>query len=209
MSVAASGANASSSCESLLGELEGAASWLKKLAAADWDKESADGAKAAVLLLEQVARHTCAIKAGVLARVESSGAWEGEGQRTMGSWITTRTRSSRKAAFQDLELAKTLHEGLPETKKALAEGLIGEEHAQVIARECTKSDSLKKKLADPQRGETFLVQKAQEVDATGFVRLAKGWAVETDPKGADRAWRKDAANEDLTVTPMGEGYRVN
>src|SRR5699024_3771381 len=106
-------------------------------------------------------------------------------------------------------LAKTLHEELPETKKALAEGLIGEEHAQVIARECTKSDSLKKKLADPQRGETFLVQKAQEVDATGFVRLAKGWAVETDPKGADRAWRKDAANEDLTVTPMGEGYRVN
>src|SRR5699024_6481277 len=92
--------------------------------------------------------------------------------------------------------------------RALAGGVISEDHAQILARECTKSPALLERLADPERGEKYLVGQAQEVNATRFGKIAKSWAIETDPKGADRAWRTDAAKEDLILTPAEEGYRI-
>src|SRR5699024_4056401 len=133
---------------------------------ADWSSMPAGEAKAAVSVLEQASRHTSAIQSSVVARVASSGAWEGDGQRTMSGWMTSRTGSTRNSAFKAIELARTLEDELPSTKKALADGLITEDHAPVIARECTKSEALRNKLADPSEGEKYLVQKAQEVDAT-------------------------------------------
>ncbi len=191
-----------------LDALRQAAQVLKSLVTVDWAREGAGDAKAAVRVIEQAMRALTSIQAGALAAVEGDGSWAEEGQRTIQSWMSSETGSSRNTAVKALGLAKSLHEDLPHTRKALAGGVISEDHAQVLARECTKSPALLERLADPERGERYLVDQAQGVDATRFAKIAKSWAIETDPKGADRAWRTDAAKEDLILTPAEEGYRI-
>jgi len=188
--------------------LRGAAGVLKSLVAVDWASEPAGDAKAAITVVEQALRALSSIQAGALAAVEGDGSWADSGQRTIQSWMASETGSSRNTALKALGLAKSLHEDLPQTRKALASGVISEDHAQVLARECTKSPALLDRLADPERGEGYLVDQARGVDATRFAKIAKSWAIETDPKGADRAWRTDAAKEDLILTPAAEGYRI-
>lgn len=192
----------------LLTDLRSALGLLKQLAQSSWETIDSAEATFAVELLEQANRYTTSIQSSVLAQVESSGAWEGTGQRTISNWVTARTGSSRNSAYKAVKLAKTLKEQLPSTKKALAQGLISEEQAQTISRECTKTENLRTRLNDSERGEAYLVKKAQETDASTFTKLAKGWAIETDPKGADQGWREEAARESFTLTPVAGGFRA-
>ena len=191
-----------------LDALREAARSLKALVGVDWAREPAGDAKSAVRVVEQAMRALSSIQAGALAAVEGDGSWADSGQRTIQSWMASETGSSRNTAVKALGLSKSLHEDLPQTLKALAGGMISEDHAQVLARECTKSPALLDRLTDPERGEGYLLDQARGVDATRFAKIAKSWAIETDPQGADRAWRADAAKEDLTLTPAEEGYRI-
>src|SRR5699024_12090474 len=108
-------------------------------------------------------RALTSIQAGALAEVEGDGSWAEEGQRTIQSWMSSETGPSRNTAVKALGLAKSLHEDLPHTRKALAGGVIREDHAQVLAWECTKSPALLELLADPEHGERYLVDQAQGV----------------------------------------------
>lgn len=182
---------------------------MKTLTRVEWSTEPSEHAREAVVILEQITRSASAIRVGVLAEVERSGSWSQDGQRTIEAWMSTRTGSSRSAAYKSVGLSKSLTGDLPGARDALARGLISEDHAQVLARECTTSDSLRDQLADPVRGEAYLLQQAMEMDATRFAKVAKGWAVEFDPAGADRSWRKDAAKEELTLTSTEQGCRIN
>src|SRR5699024_6598360 len=52
----------------------------------------------------------------------------------------------------------------------------------------------------------FLLKQAKQMDATKFAKVANSWAIETDPKAADRQWRKDAAKEGVTLVSSEDGY---
>ena len=73
------------------------------------------------------------------------------------------------------------------TRAALEEGRISSEHVAVLVREALLTERLRAQLADAEMGEAFLVDKAQELDATRFATLVKTWAIAADPEAADRA----------------------
>src|SRR5699024_8746617 len=103
-------------------------------------------------------------------------------QRTIQSWMSSETGSSRNTAVKALGLAKSLHEDLPHTRKALAGGVISEDHAQVLARECTKSPALLERLADPERGERYLVDQPRESMPPGLRRSPRVGRSNPTPK---------------------------
>lgn len=179
---------------------------LKSLTSTDWSALVAANSKEAIRLLEQIARTTTAVQADVLAATEASGMWALDGQKNFNTWITNQTGTTRGTAGKAVRLSKSLQGDLPATRKALAEGEISSDHAQIIARRCTKTNKHKEKLADPERGEAFLLEQAKQMDATKFAKVAKSWAIETDPKAADRQWRKESAKEEVTLVSSEDGY---
>src|SRR5690625_215303 len=188
-------------------ELEELACGLQALTTVSWSRQDAAAVKEALAALERITRAASAIRLDALAEVDRAKSWQRDGQRTMEAWVASRTGSTRNNAFKAVGLSQTMHD-LPQTRKALAGGLISEDHAHVIARQCTKSDKLRKRLADPRSGEGFLLKQAGDMDATRFARVVKAWAVETDPKTADREWRKESAKEELTVVQTEDGCRI-
>lgn len=192
-----------------VGRLAQLATELKELADTDWVTHLAAGAKEAVQVLEQIARSTAAIQAGVLAAAESSGKWALDGQRTFDTWVSTHTGTTRSTAGRAVKLSKSLDEDLPQTRKALADGSISSDHAQIIARRCTKTSKHRDRLSDPLHGENFLVDNAKRMDAGKFSKVAAAWAIETDPEGADRQWRQDVAKEEFNLLRTNEGYQIS
>ncbi len=182
---------------------------LKELSRTDWTALASNSAKELIQLLEQITRTTTAIQADVLAAAETSGKWALDGQQNFNSWVSSQTGSTRGTAGKAVRLSKTLQEDLPATRRALAEGTISSDHAQIIAQRCTKTDKHRTRLADPERGEEYLLQQAQDMDATKFAKVANSWAIETDPEAADRRWRKETAKEEVSLAPMTDGYHLS
>lgn len=193
----------------VLGELGEVAEKLKTFTAVDWSGQSNQVVKEALVVLEQITRATAAIRSGALAEAETTKAWTADGQRTLSQWVSATTGASRSTAAREVNRSKSLHEDLPATRKALAQGTISSDHADAIARNCTKTNALRTRLSDTKRGEAYLVQQAEQLDATRFAKVAKAWAIETDPQGADRAWREESAQDDLSLTPTNDGYRLH
>ena len=181
---------------------------LRALAATDWSAAVSGSARDLVRELEQIMRTTTAIQADVLAAAETSGKWALDGQRNFDSWVTSQTGSTRGTAGKAVRLSKSLQDDLPATRRALAQGTISSDHAQIIAQRCTKTDKQREKLADPKRGEEYLLQQARDMDATKFAKVATSWAIETDPEAADRRWRKETAKEEVSLAPTTDGYNL-
>ncbi len=181
---------------------------LKALAAVDWAAHVDANAKEAVQGLEQIFRSTTAIQVSILGAAETSGKWALDGQSTFDSWVSSQTGTTRGTAGRAVKLSKTLQDDLPATRKALAEGSISSDHAQIIARRCTKTDKHRKRLADPRQGETFLIDNAKQMDAGKFAKVAHAWAIESDPKAAERQWRQESAKEEFILAPVEDGYHL-
>ena len=181
---------------------------LKSLAAIDWAAHVDANAKEAVQGLEQIFRSTTAIQVSILGAAETSGKWALDGQRTFDSWVSSQTGTTRGTAGRAVKLSKTLQDDLPATRKALAEGSISSDHAQIIARRCTKTDKHRKRLTDPRQGETFLIDNAKQMDAGKFAKVANAWAIESDPKAAERQWRQESAKEEVILAPVEDGYHL-
>src|SRR5690625_1433065 len=182
---------------------------LKALAALDWAAHVDANAKEAVQGLEQIFRSATAIQVSVLGAAETSGKWALDGQRNFDSWVSSQTGTTRGTAGRAVKLSKSLQDDLPATRKALAEGTISADHAQIIARRCTTTDNHRTRLADTHQGEEFLVKKAKEMDAGKFSKVARAWAIETDPKAADRQWRRDTTKEEVVLAPTDDGYHLS
>lgn len=181
---------------------------LKALAALDWAAHVDANAKEAVQGLEQIFRSATAIQVSVLGAAETSGKWALDGQRNFDSWVSSQTGTTRGTAGRAVKLSKTLQDDLPATRKALAEGSISSDHAQIIARRCTKTDKHRKRLADPRQGEQFLIDHAKQMDAGKFSKVAHAWAIESDPKAAERQWRQESAKEEFTLAPVEDGFHL-
>lgn len=180
----------------------------KELAGMDWEGLGLEDPKAALKALELVTRAATAIQAGVLASVKSSGTWEKDGDRTLDTWVTSNTGTTRSTASRAVKLAESLQQDLPGTRKALADGEISSDHAQIISRRCASTDKQRERLADPLKGEAYLIRRAKEMDAGKFSKFAAGWSIEADPKAADRTWRKQTAKQELSLAPSDDGYYV-
>lgn len=167
------------------------------------------GSKEAIRALEQISRSVSAIQASVLTALKSDGGWAADGERTFDSWVTTQTGRTRRSAGQAVRLSESLNSDLPETKGALARGEISSEHAQILARQCARTEKQRDRLADPARGEGYLLEQAKEMDAGRFAKVARSWAIENDPKAADRQWRKESAKEELVLTPAEDGVHIS
>src|SRR5699024_9331524 len=181
---------------------------LRALAATDWSAAVSGSARDLVRELEQIMRTTTAIQADVLAAAETSGKWALDGQRNFDSWVSSQTGTTRGTAGRAAKLSKTLQDDLPATRKALAEGSISSDHAQIIARRCTQTDKHRKRLADPRQGEQFLIDHAKQMDARQFSKVANAGAIESGPKAAERQWRQESAKEEFTRAPVEDGFHL-
>src|SRR5690625_4860116 len=192
-----------------LERLDGVVAELRALAQVDWAAIATQHSTDLVRRLEQIQRTTTAIQADVLAAAESSGMWALDGQRNFDTWLSHTTGTSRGTAGKAARLSKSLTDDLPRTRKALAEGAISSDHARIISQRCAKTPKQRAKLSDPRQGEGYLVEQAKLMDATKFSRFAKTWAIESDPRAADRQWRKESAKEELSFTSSGDGYYIS
>ena len=185
--------------------LEGA----REVASTDWHTLPGCQSHDALDLLEQLDRTLCAARSSLVATIEADGLWCLDGQRTFGAWLRTRTDTTPADAWRQARTARALRDQLPEARAALSEGRISPEHVAVLVREVLRTDRLKAQLADDELGESFLVAKAQEMDAGTYSKLVRTWAIAADPEAADRAWREDDAKEEFTLSPTTGGYHLS
>jgi hypothetical protein len=109
----------------------------------------------AVRLVERfskIERLASAGKTFAAARVSSTGAWRGEGDRSPAHWVARKTGVSVGRGVEILETAKRLKE-LPETQKAVREGKLSEAEASQIASAAGVCPSKESDLLDAARVE--------------------------------------------------------
>lgn len=189
--------------------LEAIAQGLKDLAEADWARLAAKNHKSLIQQLEQVSRATAAIQAAVLASVKAEGTWTADGQRDFYTWLSSHTGSTRRTTQRSIRLSESLHEDLPETRRALADGAISSDHAEIIAQRCAGTEQQKQLLAHPTLGEAALVEQAKLMDATKFTKVAKEWSIKADPKHNDQAARRTRSKQELSLNAHDDGYYLS
>ncbi|WP_413450130.1 DUF222 domain-containing protein [Georgenia phoenicis] len=160
-------------------------------------------------LLESLERQLSGVRAAMLATIEANGLWALEGQRTFAAWLRTRTDATAQGAARQVRQARALRDLLPRARAALAQGRISEEHVSVLVRGAITTTRQRMQLTDEELGEGFLVEQAEQMDATSFAKLVATWAIAADPEAADRAWREDGAKEQLTLSRTMDGYHLN
>src|SRR5699024_4442512 len=136
----------------------------------------------------------------------TEGSWALAGQRTFATWLRDRTGAAPGGASRQVRTARRLRDLLPRSQAALEAGLVNEDHIAVLLREATKTFVLRDTLADPDRGEAFLLPMAQRMDAGQFNLAVKAWAVRADPDGADRAWRDTGDAAEICLAPTMGGW---
>ena len=122
--------------------------------------------------IERVARRLDAARLAALARVDASGLAGHSGAASTGAWYARATRSTAADAASQVNLAKSLDDGLDRTSDAMAEGSLSTEHARVIARaiEDLPDDVTP---AERDRIERHLVEQARLLDPARLRRAAR------------------------------------
>ncbi len=92
--------------------------------------------------------------------VRESGVWGLDGSRSARAFLERATGASGAKTGSDLKLAERLATVLPLTAQALRAGVISAEHALVLSRGACGSPARVEALADPERGEGFLLVHA-------------------------------------------------
>ncbi len=178
------------------------------LAGTCWHELGGHRVHEALGVLEQIDRRLGAVRSDVLSTIEANGLWGLQGHRTFGAWLRQQTDTTAGAASRQIRHARALRDHLPLTRAALEEGRISSEHVAVLVREALVTERLRAQLADAEMGEAFLVDKAQELDATSFAKLVKTWAIAADPEAADRAWREVTTKEEFSLSRTLDGWHL-
>ena len=140
--------------------------------------------------------------------VRESGVWGLDGSRSAKAFLERTTGASGAKIAGDLKLAERLGSVLPLTAEALRAGVISGEHARVLSRGACGSPARVEALADPDRGEGFLLAHAG-LAVDQFKTFVAAWAYRVDPD-ADDAKRLAAADDfhlDLAETTDGVHVR--
>lgn len=159
--------------------------------------------------LDESARLVDLARSKVLAEVDRTEAWRGQGRDTsLAGWRSRTTRTGQGTAHRELATARTLAQ-VPGASDALATGQLTGEHAQALARVAgsggaDRKDRVAKALADP-AASAELLESAKHLDAPRFARAAEAWAARLDPTRleSDHATQRRARFLSLADTPGG------
>lgn len=179
---------------------------LGDLALSSWTDLPEGHADEVVQLLERSSRAIASIQAGAIAALAKQEQDHRRGSRNLNERVATTTGRSKAASFRAVRAAEQMDKHLPETRRALARGEISEDHVNAIVTWATKTEKHRERLKDPHNGERHLVEQARTTGAAQFVKIAKGWATETDPKAADREFHESSRNQAVNLTPVDEGF---
>ncbi len=158
--------------------------------------------------LEALGRRLGSIRSRLLAALEADGQWAVDGSRSFSAWLRRATGASSGHAWRETTTARALRAHLPATAEALGNGLIGVEHAHLIATHTTGTPERLAALAHPQIGEAFLVETATRVDASDFAKVVRAWAIAADPAGADGDHAEAADRQELVLAKTLHGYHL-
>ena len=140
--------------------------------------------------------------------VRESGVWGLDGSRSAKAYLERTTGASGAKIAGDLKLSERLASVLPLTAEALRAGAISGEHARVMSRVACSSPARVATLADPTKGEGFLLAHAG-LAVDQFKTFVAAWGYRVDPD-ADDAKRRAAADDfhfDLAETMDGVHVR--
>lgn len=177
-----------------------------ELAALDPHGQPAREQTAAMEALERVEAQIAAARARLVTQVEADGTWTSDGSRSLQAWVRRRTGRFQSEAAATVSLARALRDHLPNVAASLSAGEISVDHARVLARYATSSPACREMLGHPELGERFLLEQAQQHDATVFTRVVKHWALRADPEAGDRRWREDTGREQFSFAQTMDGW---
>lgn len=180
-----------------------------RLMQVDWNEHSGAGLEDFLYTFEQIDRRLASARSKVIAAAEADALWALDGSRSVNTWLRNLTGSTKSAASRNVKLSRAVRDVLPGTGEALAEGQISEDHAQILAREGTKTEKLREQLLDPEMGEGFLLGIAEKLNADEFGKAVKHWAGMADPEAADRNWREATDKEEMYLSPTLDGYHLS
>lgn len=187
--------------------LAGVRAELATLAQASFASFTEPDAGMVVAGVEQVTRGVEALAHECAGGIDTGQAWVRGGHHSFATWWSLHTHRRKATAHRTRMLARDLRQRLPLTARALTEGQLGVEHAQVLAR-FTKSEAQQAQLLDEGMGEGFLVAQAQKMTVEEFSGVVQRWALRTDPAAADRNWREQNATRELFVSQVLDGTDI-
>lgn len=148
-----------------------------------------------------------AVRAAVLVAERESGDWEGRGDRSFEAWHGRTSRVGQRAATAQVRQADEL-DVVPGVAAAVTQGLIGLEHAKVIARLAATGTPAQREAAQSPEGQQALVDLATRVDAGTFAVSTAAWAGEVDPHALERDHQAQRAARFFTLTETATGTRL-
>lgn len=149
-----------------------------------------------------------AIRADVLAVIDESGAWRGQGSRTLED-VERKTSGATKAeSSRTIKRAKTLRKELPKFREEVHAGGISMAHVDAINHVATTPE-LKAQLADPEEGEALLLDAAKTMDPDRFRKHVKAWVIKHEPEQAEEQARRESLEEELMMIERGWGWALN
>ncbi len=172
--------------------------------AQDRSQLSGSAASESLVILSGVVGRLEGAQVELTGQVETSGVWALDGSRSATSWLVTQTRATRAVAGSQLKLARALRELLPLTAGAVLVGTVPLGHARLIARTCTRTQTMRDLLSCPDVGETLLLDHAH-LNADDFARYCQAWAYRADPDAADAAYREDRDGFELRLADTSHG----
>ncbi|MCL3862907.1 HNH endonuclease signature motif containing protein [Actinotalea sp. K2] len=157
--------------------------------------------------LRAVADQAQLLAARLLHRVEADGRWEASGARTFPQWAARQRSMSVGAARQEAALGRALDADLTSTGRAVADGQITLEHAQVLARLAPTSDARRAALRSDRadRNETYLLDRARRTGVDEYRREVRRWAIRVDAEAAEAEHERAQAKEYLTFSRREDG----
>jgi hypothetical protein len=154
-----------------------------------------------------VKRMAAARQLELIKAAETRGLHVAQGFSSVSSWLAHVLCVSRISAARLARLAKRLSD-LPDVAKALADGQLSEDQAEVIAAAVCLLPEVSRL-----EGQRFLVANGADLPLHELEELGAGVHHHVDPEGADEAGLKKLEREEkraqdnrsLTLTPLGEG----
>jgi hypothetical protein len=139
------------------------------------------------------------LKTKVVAEFATGGGWTMDGAKTPAAWLVSACHLPRPEALRLVRRSLAVP-GLPVAAEAFAQGEIGPEQFDVLAKACTPVTE--EAMA---KDEDLLVGYATRMKFASFCAVLAYWAEEADPEGAERSELERKAKRNVTLVPKQNG----
>ncbi|WGW12978.1 DUF222 domain-containing protein [Saxibacter everestensis] len=132
------------------------------------------------------------VQARLIAAEERSGDWQGDGERSIESWLGKQTKSGYGKAKADLAVSRVLAE-LPALGEALESGEVSGEHVRVVSRQFEHASAPQRAALTSPQGQVELLRGAKGADAGVFGKSLRHRLAAVDVAALQRG--QDAVRE--------------